>query len=1227
MKIKKNKWAWGAGLAAALALLLLLGLACLPMIINLQPIKDSILDDLSRKIGGRVSGEKIDVALLPAPHLTIRKMQVAKENRFAGSLESLIAYPQIFPLMRGQVKLTRMRLVAPDLAVWMAEESAAGGETTPRRPMMARLREQLTAALGLSTLYAPALFLEIENGSVTIAAENKPPLHIASINGSIQLPPAGFRIQLTCRSGLWKSFTATVEVGSDLTTQGLLQVDDLQPQVLGQWVAPPLSTTMANSSVNLNVEFASKNLETLHLDFQGTAPRLQIVQQDETVRIDCENLQASLDLDKDGLTIDLAELRLNYPRLNLSGQFLRHHNPCRYQLALKATELDADATRQAALALLGRFSVVRKIFQIVRGGTVPEITFSTHGSSARDLGKAENIHIVGSMHNGKIFVPAAELDLTEVFGEVDISRGILQGDKLRARLENSTGTDAYLRLGLTGGDAPFHLDIIIDADLAQLPPILVRVVNNALFDQEMEHIQSLAGTATGRLILGESLDSVKALVDVKDIKLNAAYARLPYPLEITNGEFSYDGIEETVSVKDLSGTLGKSTFSAFSAALGWSDRFHLQVEAANVNLSVDEVYPWITSYATPRRILKEFKFENGRIEVARLTLTGPLLQPATWQFETSGTMQDLAVQWTSFPDTLMISNGKFRGVPDKLVLTDTRGRLLDAAFKATAELDEFRKGLLAADLKIGGQLGAKTIKWIAGLSNLPAAFYFRPPLVVADGHLIWERDVKTTFMGVVTPNNGPKVTIDQTWQKEDYLSINKLLIQDAESNALISADLKPEALELTFSGKLTKNTVDQLLQNNDMLWGWINGDFTAHFFFTQYMASTAQGSLQGERINFPAITGLEQIQNFSIHANGKSIQVDAATILWEDNKLETNGSVVFSRDGFLLDLDVKSGGIDWSSISKIFQATRHSAAASSQLERLHILGEIRFVADFFAFEHYTLQPLEASILLMPQESQVRVTNAKLCGISLPGLLKISHQKKTTVEFTPQAHNLQLKETLVCLWDNNGLMVGDYSFDADMKGYLSDNRFIKTLSGEFDFHSDNGRIYRFGLLEKIFSVLNFTEIFRGRLPDLAQEGFGYDSVQIEGTLNDGRMDIAEAIIKGTSLEMVGRGSVDLTSRSINLTFLVAPLKTFNVIMNHIPVVGGILGTIVSVPVQVTGDLENPVVIPLSPTAVGSELLGLMKKTLELPLKIIQPLMQQSDNDRPEETPRLQEPEIR
>ncbi|MBI1815400.1 MAG: hypothetical protein HYR72_10510 [Deltaproteobacteria bacterium] len=66
------------------------------------------------------------------------------------------------------------------------------------------------------------------------------------------------------------------------------------------------------------------------------------------------------------------------------------------------------------------------------------------------------------------------------------------------------------------------------------------------------------------------------------------------------------------------------------------------------------------------------------------------------------------------------------------------------------------------------------------------------------------------------------------------------------------------------------------------------------------------------------------------------------------------------------------------------------------------------------------------------------------------------------------------------------------------------------------------------------------------------------------------------------------------------------------MSRIPVISGILGgQLVSIPVAVSGSINNPVVTPLSPSAVGRELLGLMERTLSLPFQLIAPLWPGSD----------------
>jgi hypothetical protein len=93
-----------------------------------------------------------------------------------------------------------------------------------------------------------------------------------------------------------------------------------------------------------------------------------------------------------------------------------------------------------------------------------------------------------------------------------------------------------------------------------------------------------------------------------------------------------------------------------------------------------------------------------------------------------------------------------------------------------------------------------------------------------------------------------------------------------------------------------------------------------------------------------------------------------------------------------------------------------------------------------------------------------------------------------------------------------------------------------------------------------------------------------------------------------VRMVGKGEVDLNAGRINATVLLSPLKTVDTIISHVPLIGGILGgSLVSIPVGVQGGISDPDVIPLAPSAVGSELVGYMKRTFQIPLKLLQPLL--------------------
>jgi hypothetical protein len=87
-----------------------------------------------------------------------------------------------------------------------------------------------------------------------------------------------------------------------------------------------------------------------------------------------------------------------------------------------------------------------------------------------------------------------------------------------------------------------------------------------------------------------------------------------------------------------------------------------------------------------------------------------------------------------------------------------------------------------------------------------------------------------------------------------------------------------------------------------------------------------------------------------------------------------------------------------------------------------------------------------------------------------------------------------------------------------------------------------------------------------------------------------------------------GDIDLVAKEMNLLILVAPFKTVDRIVEILPLIGGVLGgKLISIPFRAKGDLIDPNVYALPPTAVGSGILGILERTLKLPLTIIQPII--------------------
>jgi hypothetical protein len=499
----------------------------------------------------------------------------------------------------------------------------------------------------------------------------------------------------------------------------------------------------------------------------------------------------------------------------------------------------------------------------------------------------------------------------------------------------------------------------------------------------------------------------------------------------------------------------------------------------------------------------------------------------------------------------------------------------------------------------------ETYPWFSKLVDLPLKSVIRTPFPASHIRLVWDRGGKT-LMGGLSLQDGPNVSFDIHYEPKE-LKISNLTIRDKESDAAFSAYLKKNEVALAFAGKLTGTTVDNILSENKILNGWVKGDIEAHVLKDQPAHSTARGRLEGKDIVFL----LKQnepvnIKSISLDAEKSNIKVVSADMAAGENHLKLNGDIHASGDEFVFDMKAVTSGIEWENLKKIIESEK-DVRDKKLFYDFPIKGTVRVNSEYFTYEQFTFKPFHANIAVDSANINIADIESGICGISSPGSIELMPQE-TSLNLQPSAENQELEHVMDCLFNVKKQTTGKYDLKANFTGRGKSKELLESLSGDMEFHARDGRIYKGGVLAKVLAFLNLTEIFRGRIPDLVKEGFAYKSMTAAVDLNGATLNIKESVIDGASMTLVGKGDINIRDKTMDLEILVAPLKTTDFIIKKIPVVREITGgSLVSLPVKVKGDISNPKITFLSPTAVGSGLLGIMKNTIQAPFKVIEPII--------------------
>ncbi|MCF8129784.1 MAG: AsmA-like C-terminal domain-containing protein [Deltaproteobacteria bacterium] len=1195
---------WMSGILGGVLILLFAFLLAAPRLINLKSIHDDIEARIHQETGGQGTFEKLDLFLLPRPHAVIRKVHFSFSEGERLAFKTITVYPRLLPLFKGEFLPAHIQFSSPtaDMELTSDKEENPSKIPFPVKNGPCEIPKALRAWLEKTG----GLTIEIDNGFLNLTTRGRQALELSDINLSAEHEKGVLTFELNSTSNLFKSMKLKGRIEPvSLKTKGTLKISGFKTGQLPNKNQSPETLRLVDGVIGLQANFEGSSFQSLKANVNLSAPSLGLTRNRRSITVKDARIQGNIQVGKASLVASLSDMTLGYPPMKLSGEFKYERETPLASVRLTGQDVSVQPLRSCALGLADDISAVENIFAIIRDGNVPSISVDAKGTSLSDLANLSGYTIKGQMREGKISLTDPNLNLANVNGTALISNGILSGQRLQANLGDTKGREGILTVALENGAAPFQLNILLDANLAEAHTTLKALVTEGAFAEGLNRIRSIEGQATAWLKLDESKEGLLVDVACSSCRLKAFYRSLPLPITVKNGRVHYR--QNHIQLRDLTGAYGQSEFLVASGSLDWKGEPQIVINAAKGAVSLEEIYSLIPVMAAPDKWLKDLKSLKGRLSIDSLNMKGPLKSPASWQYQTNLEVENLFLNARFLPGPLSASKARITAGTKGIRFDDAEIQILDSDFTLTGKSAGPVNHPKRFETSLSGTLGSLGIQYLYNTLELPSDFLVRAPLMVRSGRYLWEKENGVAFKGDLLFPEGPSVSLNFS-HGPGRLNIRNLVVKEGNTSATFGMLAHQELWDLNFSGKFRKSSLDKIFIKNLFLDGFIEGNISARILPAQSFSTSAEGFLEGKDIPVYGLRVPAKIEGFSLRAEGQQLRADSVRMILNQNRLVMSGYADLSTEDPRFDVDISTENVDLDKILAFLKKFDDAARNRRKKEHWHfpVRGTAHLMWDSLKLGGFTWRPFQGEVTIEPESIRVAVENARLCGIDSPGFLRIK-PGGVELDFQLSADKRNLNHCISCLTHERVSAEGTFDLTGKINGKGNWDNLFEKLEGPILFDSANGKVKQDPALARVLTVLNVTDIFKGRLPTLEKDGLPYDLLQMKATLKNGKIHIRKGLMSSPSMNLVFNGDVDLLNEQLNLNMLASPFTLTDRLIKMIPVAGYILGgTLLSVPVEVDGAMKDPKVNILPFKEIGSGVWKMMKRTLETPVKIVEPM---------------------
>lgn len=1191
-------------LAGLLGLILVLSVAVYysaAKLINSESVKEQINTYLIGKAGAGITYGNSEFQLFPLPEIIFHQVHLSIPDKAEGSVLSLKAYPSLWSLIKGKVRVAKLSFEAPDFTVKISEDM--------KKSSLEEIEGKVRSVVRYLVSAMPGLHIVIKDGKLELTKRGKTAFSFDIIKSQISVSHKKLDIELTSRSNLWDNSSVSSSIEADnLKSKGTIRLTHLRPDSLIAFISKETAGKIGVSGADMSVKFEASGLREVNASMVSLLSGPVLSRGEKRLTLGDTTIKGDLEIKPDTFAVRIKQAKISRPALNLSGQYDLNRNSGVITVTVEGKSISVKPVRDSALDLGGEIPLIRNIFTILQGGEITALHVNANGKSLAELGQTKNIRIAGKMRSGIIYIKAKDLMFQNVAGDVLISGGILEAGNVRASLENHQGSGGKLRIGLKGKDAPFHLDMRVKADAAQLLSLLKHkdLLKNKAVLHEMDRIHDLSGSAEGRLILGDRIDSIHVQIAADDMNIMARYEPLPFPLAITSGRFFFD--EKTVGLTDSGGSLGGSYFSGLTTRLSLTSPYALEITSGQLSISADEIYPWITSFEEIKPVLKDVRSAKGVIAVSSIDLRGTLYQPKGWKFQVNGETKKFTLDAAFLPGKAEEMSGMFTTTQNELSLKNMRSRILDSLITVTGTIREFPSDIRSIDIALQGNIGPEVAAWTATLLKLPPEIKLRAPFSVTDAIFSLEKDIKTAFSGKLLFGQGTQVSLSVI-KTPDTITIRDLTVKDRDPGLSASMVLARDTIDASFKGTLTSQTLKTIFVESTYSDASLEGAFRTHIVIEHPRQSTAEGRVKGKNIRVPWDRDIPLVvRNIALEAKEQGVVIDTAELTAGDMTFKAKGTISSLPEWFAVDMDISADNIEWETFENTLQNRKREVRKEKTrfLKDFPVRGTLKLHSDLFQYHKFRWEPFDADISLDGKTLLITAKKAALCSISATGTVGITEQG-LKIDIALSAKDLDFRPTILCLTDKNSDFTGTFQLEASLKGEGTVQEIAEKLNGTFTLSAKDGKILKSKSLDKTFDLLNKSENFKGQFPDLDKEIISYKDLKLRGVIREHKIQIEEGMLDASVMEIIARGYLDLNNETLDFNAFVSPLKTVNRMVRSVPVLGYVMGgNLVSIPMKISGKMKDPQITFLSPSAIGSATLGLVERIFKLPVKLVEPV---------------------